>query len=33
MVMHTAAGHTFPTERDGTLKGFKKTGYNFVDKK
>lgn len=32
MVVHTAAGHTFPTERDGTLKGFKKTGHNFMDR-
>ncbi|RKP44757.1 hypothetical protein [Pararobbsia silviterrae] len=31
MVVHTGAGHTFPTERDGTLKGFKKTGHNFAD--
>ena len=32
MVVHTAAGHTFPTERDGSLKGFKKTGHNFMDR-
>jgi hypothetical protein len=31
MVVHTAAGHTIPTGRDGALAGFKKTGTNFAD--
>ena len=30
-VVHTAAGHTLPTAKDGTLEGFKKTGTNFAD--
>lgn len=30
-VVHTAAGHTIPTAKDGSLEGFKKTGTNFAD--